>query len=47
MGIYRRTLSYYRPFWAETAAALFLGLIVTALNLLKPWPFKYLSLIHI
>ena len=42
MGIYRRTLAYYRPFWAETSLALFLGLGVTALNLLKPWPFKYI-----
>ncbi len=42
MGIYRRTLSYYRPFWAQTAVALLLGLLVTALNLLKPWPFKYI-----
>jgi ATP-binding cassette subfamily B protein/subfamily B ATP-binding cassette protein MsbA len=42
MGVYRRTLSYYRPFWSETALALLLGLVVTALNLLKPWPFKYI-----
>ena len=42
MGIYRRTLAYYRPFWAQTSLALFLGLGVTALNLLKPWPFKYI-----
>ena len=42
MGIYRRTLAYYRPFWAETTVALLLGLLVTALNLLKPWPFKYI-----
>jgi ATP-binding cassette subfamily B protein/subfamily B ATP-binding cassette protein MsbA len=42
MGVYRRTLSYYRPFWAETSLALLLSLGVTALNLLKPWPFKYI-----
>lgn len=42
MGVYRRTLSYYRPFWTETALALLLSLVVTALNLLKPWPFKYI-----
>lgn len=42
MGIYRRTLAYYRPFLGETVVALALGLIVTALNLLKPWPFKYI-----
>ena len=42
MGIYRRTLAYYRPFLGQTAVALGLGLIVTAFNLLKPWPFKYI-----
>ena len=42
MGIYRRTLAYYRPFLGETVAALALSLVVTALNLLKPWPFKYI-----
>jgi ATP-binding cassette subfamily B protein len=42
MGIYRRTLAYYRPFWAGTFLALLLGLVVIALNLLKPWPFKYI-----
>jgi ATP-binding cassette, subfamily B, bacterial len=42
MGIYRRTLAYYRPFLGQTALALGLGLVVTALNLLKPWPFKYI-----
>ena len=42
MGIYRRTLAYYRPFLGETVVALALGLLVTALNLLKPWPFKYI-----
>jgi ATP-binding cassette subfamily B protein/subfamily B ATP-binding cassette protein MsbA len=42
MGIYRRTLAYYRPFLGQTVLALGLGLVVTALNLLKPWPFKYI-----
>ena len=42
MGIYRRTLAYYRPFLWETVAALGLSLVVTGLNLLKPWPFKYI-----
>lgn len=42
MGIYRRTLVYYRPFLGLTVGALALGLVVTALNLLKPWPFKYI-----
>lgn len=42
MGIYRRTLIYYRPFLGVTVGALALGLLVTAFNLLKPWPFKYI-----
>lgn len=42
MGIYRRTLAYYRPFLGETALALLLSLLVTGFNLLKPWPFKYI-----
>jgi len=42
MGIYRRTLAYYRPFLGEIAAALLLSLLVTGFNLLKPWPFKYI-----
>ena len=42
MGIYRRTLAYYRPFLGETALALVLSLLVTGFNLLKPWPFKYI-----
>ena len=42
MGIYRRTLAYYRPFLGETLLALTLSLVVTGLNLLKPWPFKYI-----
>ena len=42
MAIYRRTLSYYRPFLGQTLLALVLSLIVTGFNLLKPWPFKYI-----
>ncbi|MFM8658122.1 MAG: ABC transporter transmembrane domain-containing protein, partial [Chthoniobacterales bacterium] len=42
MGIYRRTLAYYRPFLGEIATALLLSLLVTGFNLLKPWPFKYI-----
>ena len=42
MGIYRRTLAYYRPFLGQTLLALVLSLIVTGFNLLKPWPFKYI-----
>lgn len=42
MGIYRRTLAYYRPFAGQTLVALALGLVVAGFNLLKPWPFKYI-----
>ncbi len=40
MSIYRRVLSYYRPFWPQTILALLLSLGGIGLNLLKPWPFK-------
>jgi ATP-binding cassette subfamily B protein len=40
MSIYRRVLSYYRPFWPQTILGLLLSLGGIALNLLKPWPFK-------
>src|SRR5213083_1248716 len=40
MSIYRRVLRYYKPFWGQTIAGLFLSFIGIGLNLLKPWPFK-------
>src|SRR5213596_3769805 len=40
MSIYRRVLHYYKPFWGQTIAGLFLSFIGIGLNLLKPWPFK-------
>ena len=40
MSIYRRVLSYYRPFLGQTALGLLLTLCGIGLNLLKPWPFK-------
>jgi ATP-binding cassette subfamily B protein/subfamily B ATP-binding cassette protein MsbA len=40
MSIYRRVLSYYRPFLGQTIFGLSLALIGIGLNLLKPWPFK-------
>jgi ATP-binding cassette subfamily B protein/subfamily B ATP-binding cassette protein MsbA len=40
MSIYRRVLSYYRPFLRQTIFGLCLALIGIGLNLLKPWPFK-------
>jgi ATP-binding cassette subfamily B protein/subfamily B ATP-binding cassette protein MsbA len=40
MSIYRRVLTYYRPFLVQTAGATLLSLLGIGLNLLKPWPFK-------
>jgi ATP-binding cassette subfamily B protein len=42
MAIYRRTLRYYRPFLRDTIVALALSIIGIGVNLLKPWPIKYL-----
>lgn len=42
MSIYRRVLQYYRPFLGQTLVGLLLSLCGIALNLLKPWPFKYI-----
>jgi ATP-binding cassette subfamily B protein/subfamily B ATP-binding cassette protein MsbA len=42
MSIYRRVLQYYRPFLGQTILGLLLSLCGIALNLLKPWPFKYI-----
>src|SRR5262249_48455181 len=40
--IYRRVLRYYRPFLAPTIFGLALSLCGIAVNLLKPWPFKFI-----
>jgi ATP-binding cassette subfamily B protein len=40
MSIYRRVLSYYRPFSGQTAIGLVLSLAAIGLSLLRPWPFK-------
>ncbi len=42
MSIYRRTLVYFRPFLARTLLATLLSLVTIGLNLLKPWPFKFI-----
>jgi ATP-binding cassette subfamily B protein/subfamily B ATP-binding cassette protein MsbA len=42
MSIYRRILQYYQPFWPQTAAGLLLSLIGIGLNLVQPWPFKFI-----
>jgi ATP-binding cassette, subfamily B, bacterial len=40
--IYRRVLRYYRPFLGPTIGALLLTLVGIGVNLLKPWPFKFI-----
>jgi len=40
--IYRRVLRYYRPFLGPTILGLLLSLIGIGVNLLKPWPFKFI-----
>ena len=40
--IYRRVLRYYRPFLGPTIGALWLTLVGIAVNLLKPWPLKFI-----
>ena len=40
--IYRRVLRYYRPFLGPTIGALLLTLVGIAVNLLKPWPLKFI-----
>lgn len=40
--IYRRVLRYYRPFFPPTILGLALSLIGIGVNLLKPWPFKFI-----
>jgi ATP-binding cassette, subfamily B, bacterial len=42
MPIYRRVLAYYRPFLPHTIFGLLLSLGGIGLNLLKPWPFKFI-----
>src|SRR3954470_19268961 len=42
MSIYRRVLQYYRPFLPQTTAGVLLSLVGIGLNLLKPWPFKFI-----
>ena len=42
MSLYRRTLFYFRPFLAPSLVATALTLVSIGLNLLKPWPFRYI-----
>jgi ATP-binding cassette, subfamily B, bacterial len=40
--IYRRVLRYYRPFLVPTIVGLLLSLVGIGVNLLKPWPLKFI-----
>ena len=40
--IYRRVLRYYRPFLGATLLSLALSLLAIGVNLLKPWPLKFI-----
>jgi ATP-binding cassette, subfamily B, bacterial len=42
MSIYLRTLRYFRAFCGQTILAVVLMSVGIGLNLLKPWPFKYI-----
>ncbi|MCX6970207.1 MAG: ABC transporter ATP-binding protein [Verrucomicrobia bacterium] len=42
MNIYARALRYFRPFLWPTLGGVLLTFASIALNLLKPWPFKYI-----
>lgn len=41
MSVYRRALAYYRPFLGQTILGLTLSLLVSGINLLKPFPFAF------
>ena len=42
MSVYRRALAYFRPFLQQTVFATILSFCGVGLNLLKPWPFKFI-----
>jgi ATP-binding cassette subfamily B protein len=41
-SVYRRTLRYYAPYKGAMAIALIFVLLAIGMNLLKPWPLKYI-----
>src|SRR6185369_5596157 len=41
-SVYLRTLLYFRAFAGQTLLAVILMTVGVGLNLLKPWPFKYI-----
>lgn len=42
MNIYARSFRYFRPFFWPTVGGVVLTLLSILLNLLKPWPFKFI-----
>ncbi len=42
MPVYRRALRYIRPYFRPTLAGTILTLLAIGLNLLRPWPFKFI-----
>lgn len=42
MSVYLRILRYLRPFWGWSVAGIGLSLAAIGLNLLRPWPFKFI-----
>ncbi len=42
MGVYRRTVAFFLPFWWQTLLGVGFSLGSIGFNLLKPWPLKYL-----
>ncbi len=42
MSVYRRSFAYFRPYLSETTWAVLLAIGSIGLNLLKPWPFKWI-----
>ncbi len=42
MSVYGRTLKYFRPYVPATLLAVLLTLGAIGMNLLKPWPFKFI-----
>ncbi len=42
MSVYLRTLKYFRPYVSATFLGIILSLGAIGMNLLKPWPFKFI-----
>jgi ATP-binding cassette, subfamily B, bacterial len=42
VSVYARAFAYIRPYWVPTVLGTLLTFVAIALNLLKPWPFKFI-----